>query len=214
MRVSLAVLSLGEVTGELVLVAAVHATDITLKWLVVTMATHMHCVEHVVAKIRLAMRAEIQRLCVDLRRKRFWTQERVSIRVLRGRSEHMTFGLLFVALHSLVGRTEMQLITAVLLLIGCWLRKREGFVLSDKQLFRFGLSRGHVHQGAEFVSTAAMVRQVASVVTAEGTQLALIRFLTRVRAHVCLQLSLICRGERTELTTVRLLSFSHTKKKR
>lgn len=66
--VSLAVLSLGEVTGELVLVAAMHATDVTLKWLVVTMATHVHRVEHVVAEIRLAVRAEVQRLSVDLRR--------------------------------------------------------------------------------------------------------------------------------------------------
>lgn len=203
---SLAVLSLGEVTGEVILVAAVHAADVTLKRLVVTMATHMHGVEHVIPEIRLAMRAEEQRLSVDPHWGRFRTQDRVRVRLLRGRSQSMIFDLPFVAIRRLLGRTGRQVVAAVLLLIGCQLRKREGFVLGDEQRFGFGLRGGHVGQAAEFVSAAAMVRQVTPVVTAERTELALIRLLARVRAHMCLQLSLVRRGERTELTTVRLLS--------
>lgn len=178
--VSLAVLSLGEVTGELVLVAAVHAADVALKRLVVTMATHMHSVEHVVAEIRLAMRAEVQRPCVDLRRGRFRAQERVCVRVLRRQSQRMIFGLPFVALRNLVGRTGTHPVAAVSLLIGFWLSEREGSVLSDEQRLRFGLRRGCIPQGAEFVPAAAMVRKVAPVVTAERTKLTLIRLLTRV----------------------------------
>lgn len=81
-RVSLAVLSLSEVTRELVLVAAVHAADVTLKRLVVTMATHMHGVQHVIEEINLAMRAEEQRLRIGLRRGRLQAQEPVCGRVL------------------------------------------------------------------------------------------------------------------------------------
>lgn len=125
----------------------------------------------------------------------------------------MTFDPPFEALCHLGRRTRMQPVAAVLILIGCRLRKREGFVLSDKQRFLFGLRRSRVHQAAEFVSAAAMVRQVAPVVTAKRTELALIWLLTRVRAHVCLQLSLVRRGERTEQTSMGLLSFTHTKKK-
>lgn len=180
MCVSLAVLSLGEVTGELVLVAAVHAAHVTLKRLVVTMATHVHSVEHVIAEIRLAMRAEVQRPSVVLRRGRFRTQERVRVRVLRGQSQRTTFDLTSVALCSLVRRTGAQYFTAVLLLIGFGLRRREGPVLGEEQRFPFGLCRGRVSQGAEFVSAAAMVRQVAPIVTAERTELALIRLLACV----------------------------------
>lgn len=56
------------------------------------------------------------------------------------------------------------------------------------------------------MASAAVVREVAAVAAAERAQLAFIRFLASVRAHVGLQVAFIGRGKRTKMTTVRLFT--------
>lgn len=80
-----------------------------------------------------------------------------------------------------------------------------GLLLQDTQHL-FVRERASALHGQQFVAPAPVVRQVAAVAAAEGAQLALVRLLAGVRAHVGFQVALVGRRERAQVAAVRLLS--------
>lgn len=64
-------------------------------------------------------------------------------------------------------------------------------LLQGAQHSLVGERRADDPRGKKLVAAAAVVRQVAAVATAEGAEVALVRLLSRVRAHVGLQVTLV-----------------------
>lgn len=85
--------------------------------------------------------------------------------------------------------------------------QRGGPLLQGAQHSFVGERRADGPGGEELVAAAAVVGQVTAVAAAEGADVTLVRFLTRVRAHVGFQVALVRRGKRAQLAAMRLLSW-------